>query len=245
MLTRRALSGVPTGGQVAAHFSPAFFTFFRSLKRHNTRAWFADNRNRYEAEVEGPMLQFIEDFSRRLRTTSRAYVADPRRTGGSMYRIYRDTRFSDDKTPLKTWVAARFPHEARKERESVPAFYLHVSPGECYGGGGVYHVDMPSLTRIRHAMVDEPKGHARARPRGLRSESPVHRGPQAQGSLLTHRIHRARRRVRRLPGSLRGELRAGGAPRRVPDEGAGAAVVSGESLTACGAVPHAGLFGVL
>ena len=117
------------------------------------------------------MLQFIGDFAPRLKRISRAYVADPRRTGGSMFRIYRDTRFSADKSPFKTWVAARFPHEARKQgSDSVPAFYLHVEPGECYGGGGVYHVDMPALTRIRQAMVERSARWAAVRRTGIEIE---------------------------------------------------------------------------
>jgi uncharacterized protein (TIGR02453 family) len=76
--------------------------------------------------------------------------------GGSMFRIYRDTRFSADKSPFKTNVAARFRREARKKVEGVPAFYLSLAPGECHGGGGVYHTAMPVLTRLRRHMVDQP-----------------------------------------------------------------------------------------
>jgi len=141
---------------MSAHFTPAFFKFLRDLKRHNDREWFAANRERYVADVEAPMLQFIRDFAPRLREISRAYVADPRRMGGSMFRIYRDTRFSPDKSPFKTWMAARFSHEARKKEQSVPGFYLHLEAGEGYGGGGVYHIEMPALTRIRQHIVAEP-----------------------------------------------------------------------------------------
>ena len=117
-----------------------------------------------------PMVQFITDFAPRLRKISRAYVADPRRRGGSMFRIYRDTRFSADKKPFKTWAAARFSHEAKKQLESVPEFYLHVGDDECYGGGGVYHLDMPALTKIRHAIVDAPKAWAAVRKTGIEIE---------------------------------------------------------------------------
>ena len=139
-----------------SYFTPKFFTFFRSLKRHNDRQWFADNRQRYLDDVETPMRQFITDVGPRLRQISRAYIADPRRSGGSMFRIYRDTRFSADKSPFKTWAAARFAHERRKQAENVPGFYLHLGPEERIGGGGVYHLEMPALTRIRRGMVDAP-----------------------------------------------------------------------------------------
>jgi uncharacterized protein (TIGR02453 family) len=116
------------------------------------------------------MLRFIGDLAPRLRRISRAYVADPRRTGGSMFRIYRDTRFSADKSPFKTWAAARFAHEARKQTDSVPAFYLHLGPEEIYGGGGVYHVDMPALTRIRQQIVEAPARWAAVRRTGITIE---------------------------------------------------------------------------
>jgi uncharacterized protein (TIGR02453 family) len=144
---------------MAAHFSPALFAFLRDLKTHNNREWFADQRPRYIADVETPVLQFIRDFGPRLKAISRAYVADPRRVGGSMFRIHRDTRFSPDKSPFKTWVATRFAHQARKKVDGVPAFYLRLSPGESFGGGGVYHLDTPALTKIRQRIerraVDE------------------------------------------------------------------------------------------
>jgi uncharacterized protein (TIGR02453 family) len=142
---------------VSAHFTPALFAFLRDLKRHNDREWFAANRQRYVDDVEAPMLAFIRDFGDRLRGISRCYVADARRMGGSMFRIYRDTRFSADKSPFKTHVAARFPHEARRKVESVPAFYLSLSVKDCYGGGGVYHTGTPALTRIRRRIVAAPR----------------------------------------------------------------------------------------
>ena len=113
------------------------------------------------------MLQFIGDFGSRLRRISRAYVADPRRSGGSMFRIYRDTRFSHDKAPFKTWAAARFAHELRRKTESVPAFYLHLGPEERIGGGGVYHIDRPALTRIRYHIVESSARWASVRATGL------------------------------------------------------------------------------
>jgi uncharacterized protein (TIGR02453 family) len=142
---------------MSTHFTPALFRFLKDLKRHNDRAWFAANRDRYAADVEGPMLAFIGDFGARLRRISPAYVADRRRRGGSMFRIHRDTRFAADKSPFKTNVAARFPHEARKKVEGVPAFYVSLAPGECEGGGGVYHTTMPVLTRLRRHIVAEPQ----------------------------------------------------------------------------------------
>jgi uncharacterized protein (TIGR02453 family) len=164
---------------MAAHFTPALFKFLRDLKRHNDREWFAANRARYVADVEAPIQQFIGDFAQRLRGISRAYVADPRRSGGSMFRIYRDTRFSDDKSPFKTWVAARFAHEARRQTDNVPAFYLHLDPKESYGGGGIYHVEMPALTRVRQCLIAKPKQWAAVRQTGLTIEGDMLKRPPA------------------------------------------------------------------
>jgi len=118
------------------HFTRALFDFLRDLKKHNDRDWFAGNKNRYMQDVQDPFLQFIGDFAPRLKQISRAFVADKRKMGGSMFRIYRDTRFSPDKSPFKTWIAARFPHEARRKVEGgVPGFFLHIGPGDSFGGG--------------------------------------------------------------------------------------------------------------
>lgn len=138
------------------HFGPGLFAFFRDLKAHNTREWFADNKPRFVDEVEAPMQQFITDLAPRLRRISPRFKADPRRVGGSMFRIHRDTRFSHDKTPYKTAIAARFVHDA-KGQESVPGFYLHLSPARSVGGGGIYHPDARSLQRIRETIARAPK----------------------------------------------------------------------------------------
>lgn len=151
-----------------ASFSPLLFRFLRQLKSHNDRAWFEANRERYATDVDAPMLQFIADIAPRLRSISRHIVVDPRRTGGSMYRIYRDTRFSGDKSPYKTHVAAHFAHESKKKSmPSVPGFYLHLEPGDMLGGGGIYHPDGPSLTRLRTAIVDDGKSWAAIKKLGL------------------------------------------------------------------------------
>ncbi len=155
---------------MATYFTPATLAFLRSLERHNTREWFADNRQRYVDDVETPLLQFIGDFAPRLRAISPHYVADRRRVGGSMFRMHRDTRFSPDKSPFKTSLSARFPHEARRKVASVPAFYLRVALHEVYAGGGVYHIEPPALTRIRLHLVENTAQWAAVRRTGLSIE---------------------------------------------------------------------------
>jgi uncharacterized protein (TIGR02453 family) len=155
---------------MAAYFSPALFRFLGELKANNTREWFEANRTRFGTDVEAPMRRFIEEIGPRLRTVGPSFVANPSRVGGSMFRIYRDTRFSSDKSPYKTNVAARFVHRRQGPGQSGPTFYLHLEPGDCFGGGGIYHPDTPTLTRIRLAMVSDARGWRAVRRRGLELE---------------------------------------------------------------------------
>jgi uncharacterized protein (TIGR02453 family) len=137
-----------------AHFTPKFFKFLRELKKNNNRNWFQANKQRYESEVRDPMLAFIADVGSRLRKISPRIVADPRPNGGSMFRIYRDVRFSPNKQPYKTNAAARFPHAMGREIQA-PGFYLHIEPGMAFAAGGIWHPDAPTLAKIREAIVDD------------------------------------------------------------------------------------------
>jgi uncharacterized protein (TIGR02453 family) len=136
-------------------FSPELFTFLAELRENNDRDWFARNKQRYETHVLEPALDFIEAFRPHLEAISPHFVADSRRTGGSMFRIYRDTRFAKDKTPYKTAVGMLFRHEQGKET-SAPGFYLHLQPGECFAGGGIWHPETAAANRIRRAIADHP-----------------------------------------------------------------------------------------
>lgn len=137
-------------------FDRAFFAFLKKLKANNNREWFTEHKAQYQAEVEAPALAFVEAFAPRLKKISPRFVADPRRSGGSMFRIYRDTRFSHDKTPYKTHVGLHFWHDGAG-LESPPSFYLHLSPGEIFGGGGCWHPDPVALRKIRLRINDAPK----------------------------------------------------------------------------------------
>lgn len=139
-----------------AHFTPDVFTFLRDLEANNRREWFAEHKARYRREVEDPMLAFITDLGPRLARISPRLLAKPTRVGGSMFRIYRDTRFSEDKSPFKTWVSARFSHADAGRDVSAPGFYVHIEPGNSLGGGGMYHTDTASLRRIRERIATAP-----------------------------------------------------------------------------------------
>ncbi len=144
-----------------AHFTPKLFAFLRELDRNNRREWFDANKQRYLDDVRDPMLRFIADFGVELGRLSRHFVADPRPSGGSMFRIYRDTRFATDKRPYKTNVGAQFRHERGRDAHA-PSFYLHLEPGEVFGGGGIWHPEAEPLRRIREAIARDPARWKRA-----------------------------------------------------------------------------------
>jgi uncharacterized protein (TIGR02453 family) len=143
-------------------FEPTIFQFLEELADNNDRSWFQDNKRRYESEVLEPSLAFIRDFRPRLKKISAFFVASDRRVGGSLMRVYRDTRFAKDKTPYKTNVGIQFRHEFGRDVHA-PGFYVHIAPGECFLGVGVWRPDRSSLGRIREAIVDRPDRWRRAR----------------------------------------------------------------------------------
>jgi len=172
-----------------AYFTDELFGFLKQLKRHNQREWFQANKERYQALVRDPCLRFIAELGEPLRRISPWLVADPHPTRGSMFRIYRDTRFSADKRPYKTHVGMSFPHRGTKQKVHLPGFYLHLEPGGCFAAAGCWHPDNPTLIRIRSAIVARPDAWKKA-VRGLELEgdalSRPPRGYPADHPLVEH-----------------------------------------------------------
>jgi uncharacterized protein (TIGR02453 family) len=137
------------------YFDAAGFRFLRDLAKNNNREWFNAHKAQYEQTVRDPFLRLIGDLAEPLAKISPHFRADPRPSGGSMFRIYRDTRFANDKTPYKTWLGARLFHE-RNRQVHAPLFYVHIQPGGCFAGGGLWHPEPPALKRIRDFLVDNP-----------------------------------------------------------------------------------------
>ncbi len=160
------------------HFTPELFAFLGELRRNNDRTWFQANKARYEEAARDPALQFVSDLGPELRKVSRAFVADPRPVGGSLFRIYRDTRFARDKSPYKTHLGIHFRHRDAKDAHT-PGFYLHLEPGGCFAGIGIWRPDAPSLARLRAALVENPKAWQRA----LGAE-PFHSAYEISGDAL-------------------------------------------------------------
>jgi uncharacterized protein (TIGR02453 family) len=137
------------------HFTPATFRFLRDLARNNSREWFHANKPRYDEHVKQPFLDLIAALDAPLAKVSTHFRADPRPVGGSLFRIQRDTRFSGDKTPYKTWAGARLFHERRRET-AAPSFYIHVAPDDCFVGAGIWAPEPATLKRLRAFLHDNP-----------------------------------------------------------------------------------------
>ena len=105
--------------------------------------------------VREPLLKFITDFAIHLAKISPHYQADPRKVGGSLFRIHRDIRFSPDKTPYKTHAGIQFRHESGKDVHA-PGFYLHFEPGNAFTAMGVWQPDSETLGKVRDAIVAHP-----------------------------------------------------------------------------------------
>ena len=161
-----------------SYFSPEFFKFLKSLSRNNNREWFHKNKPRYERYVLTPSLQFIKDAGKELRAVSPYLVADPRPFGGSLFRIYRDMRFSKDKSPYKTNVAMEFWHR-RGGKKSYTGLYLHLAPGQSFEGAGIWHPDPPTLNRVRRAIVSRSEAWRQVKETGLKIEGESLKRPPA------------------------------------------------------------------
>ena len=143
-------------------FSKHTLNFLVDISLNNNREWFDANRQRYEDEVRTPAFEFIRAIRPKLEKISPHFLAIDKKAGGSLMRIFRDTRFSKDKTPYKTNVGMHFRHEAGKNVHA-PGFYLHIEPDECFVGVGIWGPDSTALKAIRERIVAEPDAYVAVR----------------------------------------------------------------------------------
>ena len=137
-------------------FSKKTITFLKELEKNNNRDWFNTNKYRYEDDVRAPALQFIESMSPALQRVSPYFNATPKKVGGSLMRVYRDTRFGTDKTPYKTNIGIHFRHIRAKDVHA-PGFYVHIEPNEVFFGAGIWRPESSSLKGIRTLIDEHPK----------------------------------------------------------------------------------------
>jgi uncharacterized protein (TIGR02453 family) len=134
-------------------FGPEGLRFLRALKRNNKREWFQPRKDHYERHVRLPMLAIVERLAVDMRPIAPEVIVDPK---SAIYRIYRDTRFSSDKTPYKTHIAASFPWRGLPKHEGG-GLYFHVSPTEVWIGGGMYAPQTPQLHAVREHIAKNPR----------------------------------------------------------------------------------------
>ena len=130
--------------------------FLERLKRNNNRPWFQKHKDEYEELVRFPMQCLIGSLIPRMADIAPEIELHPRK---SIFRIYRDVRFSKNKSPYKTNIAASFQFRGKKAPTELPGLYLGIEPGEIYVGGGLYMPTGEQLKAIRKSMVDHPDGY--------------------------------------------------------------------------------------
>jgi uncharacterized protein (TIGR02453 family) len=167
--------------RAAPRFSADALKFLRAIERHNDREWFRARKERYEALLRAPMIELIEHLAGEFRRFAPELMATPK---ASLYRIYRDTRFTEDKAPLKTHIAAIFPPRGLPKHQGA-GLYLEIGSTWVWVGGGMYAPDTSRLQAVRE--------HIAANLHRLRTivESPAFR--RAVGSLEGERLTRVPR----------------------------------------------------
>jgi uncharacterized protein (TIGR02453 family) len=134
-------------------FPPETLSFLRKLERHNDRAWFLAHKEVYEAKVRKPMVELVLALGSAVQSFAPEMVTDPKR---SIYRIYRDTRFSADKRPYKTHIADLFWPRGLPKHAGA-GLYFHIAPEEILIGGGIYMPGAAELRAIRPHIANHWK----------------------------------------------------------------------------------------
>ncbi len=137
-------------------FNNRTIRFLKELDRNNTKDWFHANKERYEDDIRTPALNYIENMANPLARISPHFIASAKKNGGSLMRVYRDVRFSADKTPYKTNIGIHFRHSAGRDVHA-PGFYLHIEPGDCFLAAGMYKPDNATLGKVRQLIDEYPK----------------------------------------------------------------------------------------
>jgi uncharacterized protein (TIGR02453 family) len=209
-------------------FSPAALRFFRQLKAHNDKTWFEAHRGEYERDVRDPMRDLVSEMDARLARSAPEIGGDPKR---SMFRIYRDIRFSKDKSPYKTNGGCWFNHRAASSRvgaeanEGSAGFYFHLEPGESFVGGGIWMPPRHQLNKLRDAIAEQPRPFIqivrglpkkfgglddsmslKRTPRGYAEDHPAAEWLRYQSFVSGHALTDAQVTSAKLPGPLEREF---------------------------------------
>lgn len=134
-------------------FPPEAITFLKGLEKNNDRDWFQPRKEIFETKLRAPMLELVEAINAQLLTFAPEHITEPKK---AVYRIYRDTRFSKDKTPYKTHLGAIFPRRGLG-KDAGAGYYFHVSAKEIGIACGAYAPGPEQLSKIRHFIAENPK----------------------------------------------------------------------------------------
>ena len=143
-------------------FPQTTLPFLRRLAQNNNRNWFNEHKGEYESSIREPALALVEAMEQRLPQFAPLFRAIAKKSGGSLMRVYRDTRFSKDKTPYKTNIGIQFRHELGRDVHA-PGYYLHIEPDKCFLGVGIWHPESKVLNKIRNFIADTPSAWRDAR----------------------------------------------------------------------------------
>jgi len=148
-------------------FEASTLEFLRELSANNNRDWFSENKSRYESLVLDPALAFIQAMQQPLEQIAPHFTAVPKRAGGSLMRVYRDTRFGRKSDPYKTNIGIQFRHEQAKDVHS-PGYYVHIEPDEVFIGVGMWRPEPAALAAIRKRIAERvPEWRAASREPGF------------------------------------------------------------------------------
>lgn len=145
-----------------ASFGTGTIRFLRELESNNNRDWFNENKSRYENDVLDVALNFIQSMHDPLHKIAPHFTAVPKRMGGSLMRVYRDTRFSKNKLPYKTNIGIQFRHEQARDVHA-PGYYVHIDPDQVFLGVGMWHPEPAALAAIRERIAAKRAEWVRAR----------------------------------------------------------------------------------
>ncbi|HET6569238.1 MAG TPA: DUF2461 domain-containing protein [Rhodothermales bacterium] len=169
-------------------FRPQAFDFLRELAQNNDRDWFKPRKSTYEDELLWPMQCLIEDCSRRAAAQNLPLSGDPKK---SVFRIYRDTRFSKDKRPYKTACSAFFSPSGQRN-DGLGGVYIHLEPDQSFLGAGFWRPEQPFVNRWRARMAEDPEGfldiarHLESRGLALSQEDTLKRLPRGYEAYAEH-----------------------------------------------------------
>jgi uncharacterized protein (TIGR02453 family) len=145
-----------------AAFDRETLRFLTDLAANNNRVWFEANKQRYEDHCLTPALAFVDAMRPAITKISSHFRAVSRRVGGSIMRVHRDTRFARGRSPYKTNIGIQFRHERGRDVHA-PGFYVHIEPGGCFLGAGIWHPEPSSRSGIRTEIVQRPDVWQRVR----------------------------------------------------------------------------------